>query len=377
LRSHSASASPGPPARPRARRPGSQATTSPTPSACSATRTGSSRRPSVRSGRGGRSTTTRRRTASRWQSGASTGGRVLTLTAEYDLSLGVIRVYRDAAGAETRFTWDALSHLIGIAKPGDSEAEPSSTFKYLYGNPTSQVVVSSRIRSGADEFLERHVWYDGLGRQLATVEQAEGGRTLVTGAKTFGRLGRVIEEYEPFFSQGYALVAPQGQFTSHSYDGLGRRRRSVLPDGSSSEHRYAPFAVEHWDAEDLDPSSAHSGTPRAERFSTLGVVQVEERLGPGTLVTRFERDALGGVASVIDAAGNVATWKHDGLGRTVEVNHPDAGLTSFDFDDAGNLRHRTDARGAYVATDYDELGRPLLERLAQVRCRQLSRWTGA
>jgi YD repeat-containing protein len=102
------------------------------------------------------------------------------------------------------------------------------------------VVVSSRIRSGADEFLERHVWYDGLGRQLATVEQAEGGRTLVTGAKTFGRLGRVIEEYEPFFSQGYALVAPQGQFTSHSYDGLGRRRRSVLPDGSSSEHRYAP-----------------------------------------------------------------------------------------------------------------------------------------
>jgi hypothetical protein len=32
------------------------------------------------------------------------GGRVLTLTAEYDLSLGVIRVCRDAAGAETRFT---------------------------------------------------------------------------------------------------------------------------------------------------------------------------------------------------------------------------------------------------------------------------------
>ena len=93
------------------------------------------------------------------------------------------------------------------------------------------------------------------------------------------------------------------------------------------------------------------------------MVQIEERLGSQTLVTKLGRDPLGRIASVTDALGNLSTWTRDGLGRTIEVNDPDAGVTSFDFDDAGNLRHRTDARGAYVATDYDELGRPLAERL--------------
>jgi RHS repeat-associated protein len=139
--------------------------------------------------------------------------------------------------------------------------------------------------------------------------------------------------------------------------------RTVLPDGSATERRYAPLAVEYWDPEDLDPGSPHANTPRTERLSALGVAEVEERLGPRSLATRFDRDAMGRIASVTDAVGNVSTWHFDGLGRLVEVNHPDAGVTSFDFDDAGNLRHRTDARGAHVATDYDALGRPILERL--------------
>jgi YD repeat-containing protein len=93
------------------------------------------------------------------------------------------------------------------------------------------------------------------------------------------------------------------------------------------------------------------------------VVQIEERLGSERLLTKLGRHPLGGIASVTDALGNLSTWTRDGLGRNVEVNDPDAGVTSFDLDDTGNLRHRTDARGAYVATDYDELGRPLAERL--------------
>jgi RHS repeat-associated protein len=291
------------------------------------------------------------------------GGRVLSFGADYDLAQGALLRYRDPAGVETAFQWDALHRLVGIVKPGDTSDQPTLAFQYVYGNARSYVVSKSRVEAGKADVIEKRLWYDGLGRQLATVEQAEGGRTVTSGLKDFGPLGGVIREYESQFTDGYDIAAPATRFTEHRYDALGRRTHSLLPDGSASEHRFSPFAVELWDAEDLDPASPHHATPRTERLTALGLVQIEERLGSQTLVTKLGRDPLGRIASVTDALGNLSTWTRDGLGRTVEVNDPDAGVTSFDFDDGGNLRHRTDARGAYVATDYDELGRPLAERL--------------
>jgi RHS repeat-associated protein len=291
------------------------------------------------------------------------GDRVLTFAAEYDLFQGLLTRYRDPAGNETAFQWDTLHRLTGIVRPGDTAELPTLSFEYVYSNPRSYVRSLNRLLSGKGEVIEKRLWYDGLGRELATVEQAEGGRTVANGQKEFGALGRVVREYEPQFTDGYDLAEPSAKYTAHAYDALGREVRTVLPDGSVTERRYAPLSVEYWDAEDLDPASPHVNTPRTEKLNALGVAQVEERLGQRSLVTRFDRDAKGRIASVTDAVENVSTWRLDGLGRTVEVNHPDAGITTFDFDDAGNLRQRTDARGAYVATDYDPLGRPTLERL--------------
>ncbi|HKZ75970.1 MAG TPA: RHS repeat-associated core domain-containing protein, partial [Actinomycetota bacterium] len=214
-----------------------------------------------------------------------------------------------------------------------------------------------------EETIEKRFWYDGLGRQLALVEQAEGGRTVTSGQKEFGVRGQVVREYDPAFTTGFDLVAPAGRYTQHRYDALGRAYRSILPDGSVAEQRYSSFTVERWDAEDLDPASPHHGTPRIDRLTAVGVVEVEERLGARAVVTRFDRDALGRVARVTDAEGKVSTWGFDGLGRNHEIVHSDAGLVTFDFDDAGNVLRRTDARGAYVTTDHDPLGRPVLERL--------------
>ena len=71
---------------------------------------------------------------------------------------------------------------------------------------------------------------------------------------------------------GFDLTAPPAglAFTAHRYDSLGRPNRSVLPDGSATEDRYAPLVVEHWDAEDLDPKSPHANTPRIESSNGLG-----------------------------------------------------------------------------------------------------------
>jgi RHS repeat-associated protein len=293
------------------------------------------------------------------------GGTVLTFTAGYDPVTGTLDWYSDPAGRRTTFAYTPLLQLRAVIEPGDSVSKPTATFAYTYGNPISEIVTRSRVESGGDAVLERHHHYDGLGRDLGLVEQAEGAKTVTTGVKVFGPGGRIVREIDPFFSTGFGLTQPPAGalFTAYRYDALGRRTRAVLPDGSATETRYGPLSVEHWDAEDLDPRSPHAGTPRVERSTGVGVVEVEERLGETTVTTSFERDGLGRVRRVVDGAGNVTTYDRDGAGRVRAVNHPDAGRSETEYDDAGNAIKRSDARDATVLATYDGVNRPLTETL--------------
>jgi RHS repeat-associated protein len=293
------------------------------------------------------------------------GGRRLTFTAGYDASTGTMSWFSDPAGRKTTFHHSPLLQLTSIVKPGDSDAKPTTTFEYVYGTPLSKVVSRSRVEVGGDAVLEKHHYYDGLGRDVGLVEQAEDEKTLTSGLKVFGPNGRVVRELEPAFTEGFALGAPRASlaFTAHRYDALGRVTRSVLPDGSASETRFAPLVVERWDAEDLDPRSAHAGTPRIERANALGVTQVDERLGQAVITTKFLRDPLGRLHQIVDAANNTTTYTFDGLGRVRELVHPDAGKTTTTYDDAGNVLTRTDARKATVTASYDGANRLLTETL--------------
>jgi RHS repeat-associated protein len=297
------------------------------------------------------------------------GGTVLTFTAGYDPIAGTLAWFSDPAGRRTTFHYSPLLQLASIVKAGDTDAKPTTSFDYVYGTPTSQVVSRSRVEVGGDAVLEKHHYYDGLGRDIGLVEQAEDGKTLTSGLKMFGPNGRVVREHEPMFTAGFDLTSPKPGlgFTAHRYDALGRASRSILPDGSVTETSYAPLVVEHWDAEDLDPKSPHANTPRVERSNGLGVVQVDEQLGSTILSTRFNRDALGRIWQVVDAAGSTTTYTFDGLGRVRDLDHPDAGKTTSAFDDAGNLTSRTDARGATVASTFDGVNRPLTETLTDAK----------
>jgi RHS repeat-associated protein len=293
------------------------------------------------------------------------GGRALTFSAGYDPIAGTLSWFVDPAGRVTTFRHSPLLQLTAIVKPGDSEAKPTTAFDYIYGSPTSQIISRSRIDVGGEAMLEKHHCYDGLGRDIGLVEQAEDGKTLTSGLKVFGPGGRVVREFEPAFTTGFALTAPPAglAFTAHRYDALGRASRTVLPDGSATETRFAPLSVERWDAEDLDPKSPHANTPRIERSNGAGIVQVDERVGSTVLSTKFDRDALGRIWQVVDPAGSTTTYDFDGLGHVRSLTHPDAGKTTNGYDDAGNLTSRTDARGATVTTTHDGINRPLTETL--------------
>jgi RHS repeat-associated protein len=89
------------------------------------------------------------------------------------------------------------------------------------------------------------------------------------------------------------------------------------------------------------------------------LVEVKERNGAETYVTRYAWNVRGELTSIVDAQGNTKRFRFDSMSRLVEVDDPDRGLLRTTFDDAGNATERLDARGRKVAMTYDEADRPL------------------
>ena len=63
------------------------------------------------------------------------------------------------------------------------------------------------------------------------------------------------------------------------------------------------------------------------------------------------------------------TYTYDGLGNRVSLSSPDTGLTTYEYDPAGNVRGTTDARGVTQHTHtihWVDLPLPDLEREARM-----------
>mgnify|MGYP001561426503 FL=1 len=54
-----------------------------------------------------------------------------------------------------------------------------------------------------------------------------------------------------------------------------------------------------------------------------------------------------------DALGNTWSWTFDSLGRNTQKNDPDAGIWSFEYDDAGRVEAQVDAKSQRIEFGYD------------------------
>jgi RHS repeat-associated protein len=60
---------------------------------------------------------------------------------------------------------------------------------------------------------------------------------------------------------------------------------------------------------------------------------------------------------VTDAKANETIYAYDDMGRPVSTSSPDTGASTYAYDQAGNLRYKTDAKGVKVEYTYDNLNR--------------------
>lgn len=328
---------------------------------------------------------------------------------------------------------------------GGTAAQPEIRFRYDFlnferdGKPVF-VCTTRRIHHASDnrsdDTIASREYSDGYGRLIQTRAQAEEwifGETgddvglsvqpgvdpspaiaqrvtdsvVVSGWQVFDNKGRVIEKYEPFFSQGfnYEPEAIRGQHATMFYDPRGNVIRTLTPDGSQQRvilgrpqnpldlvldaddltaldvpdsFEPTPWETYTYDANDLAPlcvapddtslatraPTTHHFTPGSGLIDALGRVLCQvQRNGsdPGNdwFLTRTDYDLRGNALKIIDAHDRDA-FKHsfDLLNRPLRVESIDAGLRTSVLDAQGNLIEYRDSKGSLARRTYDTLNRP-------------------
>jgi RHS repeat-associated protein len=374
---------------------------------------------------------------------------LLSRQATYDYRTLQPSLLTDPNGNRSAFAYVPLGMLESVTRMGkagesvgDTPDKPST--RYIYdleafaqrGQPASvrtiqrvhhalDVGVSSANMDDTQETLE---YSDGLGRLLQTRILGEDVRfgdpqlgdsglprddstasappsptirstndppfVTVTGWQVFDNKGRVVESYEPFFSEGWDFE-PNAAFGGRArtfYDPRGRAVRHLAPDGSERTTIYGVpadlTAPEHatptpWEAYTYDandnagrthPSVAasyrsHWNTPSSKTFDAWErAVAMVDRNGPSDadqIVTRTTYDVRDNKLVVHDAAGRASvTYAYDLADRSIRVDSIDAGRRTTVYDARGAPVEQRDAKGSLVLRTYDPVGR-LLELWAR------------
>jgi len=210
-------------------------------------------------------------------------------------------------------------------------------------------------------------YYDGLGRTLRETRPGRGAdiATRHIGYDAAGRVAQVSR-----WDYGGGAVHP----TQFTYDALGRTIAETLPDGTVRSTAFAPREVSILNV--VDGTVVHQRSERSDAHGRLAEIDEypePDDPGAGVFTTRYHFDPFGGLARVENAVANdgglcgtnaacpgqqhVTEILYDELGNRLQLDEPNAGVSTFTYDARGLMTRSEDARGMVQVLSYDALGR--------------------
>jgi RHS repeat-associated protein len=252
--------------------------------------------------------------------------------------------------------------------------------------------------------------YDAVNQRLMTTLQGAGGfsRTTTThydldGRVTevdspddvqysydaYGQLGSVVTDLGPGSSSSASYVHDgaghlqdstdaRSRVTANTYDILGRLSTTAAPaiaaeDGTGATQIASPTTTYGYDTfGDKTDVEDPNGNVTHIKYDTDGRRTEIDYPGyttpAGATITATEKWTYtpdGQVASHTDRGGNTTTYLYDQRDRPVQVTQPPAtpggtpGVTSYVYDDAGDLLSQIAPNGAQTLWTYDSLERPV------------------
>lgn len=319
----------------------------------------------------------------------------------YDRGLAVPLQVTDANGQVSRFEFDGFGRLTATYRPGNT-AVPSTKLEYVLPSASGPAysVVHSMTQDGDDPsiaaYLESWTYVDGLGRNVATISEAEDGKFIVSGLADYDNKGAVRREYLEYFANtsGFSQLNTSGPFRAQTYDAWGRPRLKYDLDGTLVEdNRYHAFSVETWDAGDFEPE--HYGTYFLEQVDGYGQVAFTReyfkppggamdarvttyqylptgepeviktsRLSTGETISRYMvYDTQGRLVMNVDpnTTPSYSLAATPNLTTAHAATYAGVAAWRYSYDFVGNLVSVSDSRGCGANFYYDGLGRRTME----------------
>ncbi|WP_278567929.1 toxin TcdB middle/N-terminal domain-containing protein [Prevotella histicola] len=238
--------------------------------------------------------------------------------------------------------------------------------------PAYAVTKHYDIQHPSDD-METVTFVDGFGRPVqvkkdGVVTKAAKGSApkdetvmIVSGRNVYDAFGRVAKAYYPVteavgnkttFNKAFDNVSP----TVTVYDVLDRAMKVTLPDNAETKTEYSTDAGSNALVTTVTDAL---GNRQATYTNGSGkTVKTEQLSGPdGIITTSFEYDGIDRLVKVTDTEGNVTTSVYDMGDRRTEVNHPASGITTFTYDNLGNVLTKQTANlkkeGKTINYEYD------------------------
>jgi RHS repeat-associated protein len=292
-------------------------------------------------------------------------------TTQYNPAWGAVTSSSDQNSKVTSATYDALGRRLGVWLPGNVQAshpsDPNTAYVYSLSQTVQSFVATTSLK--ATTKVTSYEIYDGLGQLLQTQEKSPGSGTVVSD-HGYDSLGQPILTYNPYWTlsvnpSGTLFVPASGgnipSVTTTNYDGAGRVT-AVITSSMGAEKFRTSSAYPYGDQVDTTPPAG--GTPTTTIANSLGqktqLIQYQSAAPSGTapkLITTYEYDNKGNLATMSDPVGNTWSWTYDLLGHQIASSDPDSGSTTTAYDLAGDILTSTDARGQTLAYTYDTLNR--------------------
>ncbi len=277
-----------------------------------------------------------------------------TTTYTYDTNGLLTQISGPVPGATTSFTCDGYGRrrtstdAAGLTLTYDYDAFDRVT-QVTYPDGTSEQTTYNRLDAeGKRDRLGRwtRVFHDALRRVVVTRDPAGG-----TTQYRYGDSGGGCPSCGGGGDELVALIDPNGNQTSWTYDGQGRVVQETRADGSSESYTY-----------DTTTSRLKQKTDRKGVTTTFSYNLDNKLAGKtysdSTPAVTYAYDAVTGQMLTAANGTDTLTWTYDNMDRIAsEASTRNVSTVGYSYDDAGNRAALTLNGSGYLTYAYDQQSR--------------------
>lgn len=270
-------------------------------------------------------------------SGAHGLSTSFTSSSTFDYDTGLALSTTDINGQVTTFSYkddqdvnDPLNRLRKVTRPDGGWT------KYSFGDSVGNLFTLTETKLDATRTLKSYSYVDPMGRPSRSFA-SEGGNSYIATDTIYDQMGRVWKVSNPYRTttlNGTANTSHTSNWTTSTYDPLGRVVSITLPDASSVQTSYQGVYTTITD---------QAGKQRRQKTDAMGrVVRVDEPNSSASLgavdapaqATTYDYDTQGNLVHIAQGSGPIQHryFKYDALGRLTHERQVEQ-VTAFTLSD--------------------------------------------